>query len=189
MSRRGLLAGLGAAVLLGAAAPAEAARRRGAAPPPPPLPPPTGIGDGSLTLVNANTRERLSIAFVRRRRYDPAALRRLAHFFRDWREDEARPIDPELFDTLSEAQRRLGGRPLLLTCGFRTAETNRIVGGDPGSLHVVGKAADVAVPGVPVDRLHRTLLDLRVGGVGFYPARRFCHVDVGPVRTWADTDA
>lgn len=98
-------------------------------------------------------------------------------------------MDPELFDTLSETQRRLGGRSLLLTCGFRTPETNRIVGGEPNSLHLVGKAADITVPGVPVDRLHRTLLDLRVGGVGFYPARRFCHVDVGPVRTWADLEA
>jgi uncharacterized protein YcbK (DUF882 family) len=138
--------------------------------------------------VNANTRERLSLEFVRRRQYDPAALRRLAHFFRDWREDEARPMDPELFDALSEAQRRMGGRPMLLTSGFRTPETNRMVGGDPRSLHLFGKAADVTVPGVPVERLHRTLLDLGVGGVGFYPARRFCHVDVGVVRTWTEDD-
>jgi uncharacterized protein YcbK (DUF882 family) len=108
---------------------------------------------GGLTLVNASTRERLSIVFVRRRRDDPAALRRLAHVFRDRREGEVLPIGPELFDTLSETQRRLGGGPILLTCGFRTAETNRMV-----------------------------------GGVGFYPVRRFCHVDVGPVRARSGMD-
>ena len=40
--------------------------------------------------------------------------------------------------------------------------------------------------GVDLSRLHRAALSLRAGGVGFYPNSGFVHVDVGPVRQWAE---
>jgi uncharacterized protein YcbK (DUF882 family) len=46
------------------------------------------------------------------------------------------------------------------------------------------RAADVRLPGVPLSALHGAALGLRRGGVGFYPASDFIHVDTGPVRIW-----
>jgi uncharacterized protein YcbK (DUF882 family) len=47
-----------------------------------------------------------------------------------------------------------------------------------------GQAIDIRVGGVPLDALHRAALDLRRGGVGYYPASDFVHVDTGRVRHW-----
>jgi len=42
---------------------------------------------------------------------------------------------------------------------------------------------------VDLAKLHQTALGLRRGGVGYYPADNFVHVDVGPVRQWLGTQA
>jgi uncharacterized protein YcbK (DUF882 family) len=45
-------------------------------------------------------------------------------------------------------------------------------------------AMDIRIPGVPLARLRDAALALGRGGVGFYPASDFVHVDVGRVRRW-----
>jgi uncharacterized protein YcbK (DUF882 family) len=52
------------------------------------------------------------------------------------------------------------------------------------SLHMTGQAVDVRLPGIPLASLRRAALDLKAGGVGYYPQSGFVHVDVGPVRSW-----
>jgi hypothetical protein len=47
-----------------------------------------------------------------------------------------------------------------------------------------GQAADISLRGSSLGQLHRAALSLRGGGVGYYPAHGFVHVDVGPIRTW-----
>jgi uncharacterized protein YcbK (DUF882 family) len=42
----------------------------------------------------------------------------------------------------------------------------------------------VRVEGVALDHLQKAALDLQTGGVGFYPASNFVHMDVGRVRRW-----
>ena len=53
-----------------------------------------------------------------------------------------------------------------------------------GSLHLKGQAIDIRLGDVPLDRLRRSALALRAGGVGYYPASNFVHVDTGRVRFW-----
>ena len=53
-----------------------------------------------------------------------------------------------------------------------------------GSLHMVGKAIDIRVPGVELDHLRAAARSLQLGGVGFYPGSNFVHVDTGRVRFW-----
>ena len=52
------------------------------------------------------------------------------------------------------------------------------------SLHMKGKAIDISVPGVGLDKLRRVALNLRYGGVGYYPGPGFVHIDSGNFRIW-----
>ena len=45
-------------------------------------------------------------------------------------------------------------------------------------------ASDIRLPDVELSHLHQAALSLSRGGVGYYPASDFVHVDVGPVRRW-----
>ena len=63
------------------------------------------------------------------------------------------------------------GVPVVITSGYRTAEHNAAVGGSKSSQHLLGRAADFYVEGVPVATVAayaETLLSGR-GGIGRYP--------------------
>jgi uncharacterized protein YcbK (DUF882 family) len=45
-------------------------------------------------------------------------------------------------------------------------------------------AIDFRIPGVSSKVVAQTALSLRAGGVGFYPASDFVHIDSGRVRSW-----
>ena len=62
---------------------------------------------------------------------------------------------PEVIDNLRrlcqsvlEPLRVKLGRPVVITSGYRCAALNSAVGGSPTSHHVLGRAADVLVPGL-----------------------------------------
>ena len=64
-----------------------------------------------------------------------------------------------------------GLHPAALTSGYRTAAHNAAVGGSKSSQHLLGRAADFHVEGVPVAAVAayaETLLPSR-GGIGRYP--------------------
>ena len=52
------------------------------------------------------------------------------------------------------------------------------------SLHLKGKAIDIRLTDIPLEHLRRAALGARRGGVGYYKASNFVHVDTGRVRTW-----
>ncbi len=54
------------------------------------------------------------------------------------------------------------------------------------SQHMLGKAIDFYIPGVPLDQLRAAGLRAQRGGVGFYPTSGapFVHMDTGSVRHW-----
>lgn len=63
------------------------------------------------------------------------------------------------------------GKPVHITSGYRTAAHNAAVGGSKSSQHLLGRAADFYVEGVPVAAVAayaETLLPSR-GGIGRYP--------------------
>jgi uncharacterized protein YcbK (DUF882 family) len=45
-------------------------------------------------------------------------------------------------------------------------------------------AVDLTIPGRPLRAVRAAALDLRRGGVGYYPGTGFVHLDTGPVRAW-----
>ena len=53
------------------------------------------------------------------------------------------------------------------------------------SLHMEGRAVDVRLSGYPIESLRDLALAKRAGGVGYYPASDFVHLDLGAVRSWS----
>ena len=146
-----------------------------------------------LSFFNTHTGERLKTAYCCGGVYQPDALTRINHILRDFRANEVKPIDPVLLDLLHE----LGGtleidQPFHIISGYRSANTNGLLrergGSHTGvaskSLHMLGKAIDIRVPGVKLDHLQGAARSLKLGGVGYYPSSNFVHVDTGRVRYW-----
>ena len=153
----------------------------------------SGRRERVLSFFHTHTGERLKIAYCCDGQYQPEALAQLNHLLRDFRVDEQKDIDPALFDLLHE----LGGvletdQPYHIISGYRSPLTNALLrergGSHTGvasrSLHMVGKAMDIRVPGVKLDHLRGAAASLKLGGVGFYPTSNFVHVDTGRVRYW-----
>jgi len=174
LSRRRVLAFAGAALASAAARPALAA--------------PGIVYYRRLALYNVNTGESYNSIFWANDFYIPQGLKSLNWALRDFHTNTTHPIDRRLLDLLAALQEKLGtNEPFLLTSGYRTPETNaRLVaeGAAVNSLHMQGQAADISLRGRSLDQLHRAALSLHGGGVGYYPAHGFVHVDVGPIRTW-----
>ena len=147
----------------------------------------------TLSFFNTHTGERLKATYCCDGKYEPEALKQLNHILRDFRANEIKPIDPGLFDMLHELSGTLEtDQPFHIISGYRSPNTNTLLrqrgGGHTGvaskSLHMVGKAIDIRVPGVKLDHLRAAASSLKIGGVGYYPASNFVHVDTGRVRYW-----
>ncbi len=74
-----------------------------------------------LTLNNLHTGESLKAEFFDGRGYIQDELARLNHFFRDFRANKVKAIDPGLFDQLFRLQGLLGtSKPVQLISGYRS---------------------------------------------------------------------
>jgi uncharacterized protein YcbK (DUF882 family) len=146
----------------------------------------------TLSLYNIHTKETETITFKRDGKFDQAALKRVNRFMRDWRRDVETTMDPALIDLIWTLHKQLGSqKPVHIISGYRSAETNaklrRTRGGQAKrSNHILGKAADIHFPDVPVKTLRNSALVQEAGGVGYYPTSGipFVHVDTGKVRMW-----
>ncbi len=147
----------------------------------------------SLHLFHTHTGERIDIVYRRGNTYLPSALEKLDFFLRDWRTDQVHHYDPRVFDLLHDLLASIG-RPdgeINVICGYRTPQTNEFLrtrsahtGVAVHSLHMQAEAIDIRLPGLSTARLRDAALGLNRGGVGYYPASDFVHVDVGRVRHW-----
>lgn len=154
---------------------------------------PNAAADRVLSFFNTHTGERLRTAYCCAGDYQPEALKAIDYILRDFRANEIKSIDRKLLDLLHE----LGGtletdQPLHIISGYRSPHTNAMLrsrggatsGVASGSLHQVGKAIDIRIPGVRLDHLRAAARSLKLGGVGYYPSSNFVHVDTGRVRYW-----
>jgi uncharacterized protein YcbK (DUF882 family) len=146
-----------------------------------------------LRLYHAHTNERLEVVYRSGDRYLPEALERLDHYLRDYRTGDVRHYDPRLFDVLHDLTESVGkpNAEIEVFCGYRTPRTNEFLrtrnahtGVARHSLHMLAEAIDIRVPAVPTLQLRNAALALHRGGVGYYAASNFVHVDVGRVRRW-----
>ncbi len=145
-----------------------------------------------IKLMHSHTGDMVSVVYRIGDTYVPEALDQLNQFLRDSHNEEVNQYDPRTFDVLHTMLAKLGkpDAPIDVLSGYRSQETNdelRASGTTNAaehSQHIVAKAVDLRVPGVPAPLLRDAALSLNAGGVGYYPKSQFVHVDVGPVRKW-----
>lgn len=143
-----------------------------------------------LALKSLHTDESLEVEYWCDGAYVPAALDALEHLLRDFRNDARHPIDPRLFDILSEVATRLEVEPeFAVISGYRSPVTNAMLherssGVAARSLHLEGRAIDVRLARTDCAALANMGLALARGGVGYYRRSDFVHLDTGRVRTW-----
>jgi uncharacterized protein YcbK (DUF882 family) len=143
-----------------------------------------------IALLNLHTDERLEIEYFRDGAYLPEALSAIEVLLRDYRTGERHAIDPALMDYLHAVARAAGVDPSFrVISGYRSPQTNAMLherssGVAQRSLHMDGRAIDVRIAGVDCADLAARALDLKRGGVGYYRASDFVHLDTGAFRSW-----
>ena len=146
----------------------------------------------TISMHHVHTGEDITITYKRDGRYDAAALAKLNWFLRDWRRGEETSMDPRLIDLVWEVQRESNtNEPIQVVCGYRSPQTNAMLrrrseGVAQFSQHMLGRAMDFYIPGIPLGQLRVIGLRLQRGGVGFYPTSGspFVHMDVAGIRMW-----
>lgn len=143
-----------------------------------------------LAFLNLHTGEKLQRTYWVQGEYDDGALAEIDHILRDFRTDEVLSIDRNLLDVLSALRFTTGlPYPFHIISGYRSPRTNAMLrrksaGVAKKSLHMKGQAIDVRLSGLPLAELRKAALELRAGGVGYYPGSGFIHLDTGRVRSW-----
>lgn len=144
----------------------------------------------SLAFYNTHTNEELWICYCRNGKYDQGALREIDYLLRDHRSNRIKSIDTRLLDLLHTISLKTKtGAPFHVISGYRSPETNTMLrkngrGVASRSMHMLGKAIDIRLPGFSTRRLRKVAIETKGGGVGYYARSDFIHVDTGRVRYW-----
>lgn len=153
----------------------------------------TALANGdtrTLSFVHAHRNDVITVSFRVNGNYDRAALAKLNHFLRDWRNDAQTNMDPRLFDVIWESYRSVGASgPVLVLSAYRSPNTNEMLRRRSravanNSQHMHGKALDFRFQNVNMHRVREVAIKMQRGGVGWYAGSNFVHLDVGSVRTW-----
>ncbi|MGD9965027.1 MAG: DUF882 domain-containing protein [Hyphomonadaceae bacterium] len=143
-----------------------------------------------LAFLNTHTGDTFSDAYWVNGDYIPDAMAAIDHVMRDHRSGETHAIDPRLLDQLHTLKGLVSASaPFQIISGYRSPTTNAALHANSSgvasrSLHMDGRAIDIRVGGVELPRLRDAALGMRAGGVGYYEASDFIHVDTGRVRRW-----
>jgi uncharacterized protein YcbK (DUF882 family) len=143
-----------------------------------------------LKFDHTHTGEKLTVEYARGDHYFPDALAAVNHLLRDFRNGDVHTIDRDLLDLLHRlTELTETSRPFQVISGYRSPVTNSMLrskseGVAAHSLHLRGMAIDIRLGDVPLPRLRDAVLAAARGGVGYYPASNFVHVDTGRVRRW-----
>ena len=145
-----------------------------------------------LSFYHTHTGKRLDVVYARNGAYVPSALDEINRFLFDFRTGDAAEMDPELLDLIYDVRATLGSDGTYqVVSAYRSPKTNEMLRGRnkntgvaKNSQHLLGKAIDVRLEGVSTRELRDTALAMRRGGVGFYEASDFVHMDTGRPRSW-----
>jgi uncharacterized protein YcbK (DUF882 family) len=156
----------------------------------------TAVANGdtrTIYLHHTHTNEDIAATYLVNGQYDSNVLKQLNWFLRDWRRDEPTNMDPRLFDVVWEAYRgaEASNQVINVVSAYRSPETNAMLRSRSRAVakysqHMLGKAMDTTMPGLPMSHIREIGMRMQRGGVGYYPNANtpFVHLDVGNVRSW-----
>lgn len=151
---------------------------------------PAGDLPRSLSFFNTHTDEKIETVYWCDGSYCTPGLKEIDHVLRDHRTGEVKEIDRSLLDLLHEVRSETSvSEPFHVISGYRSPASNALLrreghGVAAHSFHLQGRAIDIRLPGIGLGRLRDIAVRLGRGGVGYYRASDFVHLDVGPPRTW-----
>ncbi|HMK56253.1 MAG TPA: DUF882 domain-containing protein [Dissulfurispiraceae bacterium] len=147
--------------------------------------------DGKLTLLNIHTNDKVTVRYRNASGgYEPEALKELNWVLRCHYTGQIHDIDRNVIEIVNLVDKSFGGNnEICIISGYRSPEYNKLLIGEgrhvvKNSMHLVGKAMDVRIPGVDLCKLRDEALKLKLGGVGYYKESNFVHLDSGRIRTW-----
>lgn len=158
----------------------------------------TAVSQGSLisderelSFYHTHTGKRLDVVYSRDGAYVASALEEINRFLFDFRTGDAAEMDPELLDLIYDVREALGSDATYqVISAYRSPKTNEMLRGQSQnsvakkSQHLLGKAIDVRLEGVKTATLRDQALAMKRGGVGYYEASDFVHMDTGRPRSW-----
>lgn len=153
--------------------------------------PPAPEPEFRLRLFHTHTNQHLDLVYRVGDHYLPEAMDSLNEFLGDFRTGRMKQFDPRLFDLLVDLT-KAAGKPdaeISILSAYRSPESNAYLrrvsrGVAKHSLHMQAEAMDIRVPNVKTAQLRKLAMNMKRGGVGYYPRSNFIHVDVGEVRYW-----
>ena len=84
--------------------------------------------DRTISFYGVNTKETLTIQYMKNGKHIPEAMEKINWMLRDWRKDEPTQMDPDLIDLLRLARRKPNHISILLHDGAIYAVTERQTG-------------------------------------------------------------
>ena len=147
-------------------------------------------GERAIAFHNLHTGERLETVYWADGAYLGENLGAIDRVLRDHRTGEVTRMDPKLMDLLYSLRRNVDSDAAFqIISGYRSPKTNALLRGKSRgvakrSLHMQGRAIDLALPGRDLKGLRKAALAMKAGGVGYYPKPGFLHLDTGRVRFW-----
>jgi uncharacterized protein YcbK (DUF882 family) len=145
----------------------------------------------TLAFRHTHTGERETVTYWCDGDYRVDALQLLDRLLRDHRTGESTRMDRALLDMLYQLQQAVG------VCGefeiisaYRSPKTNQMLrqkssGVAKRSLHMQGRAIDIRLRGCDLKHLRDQAVAMKAGGVGYYAASGFIHIDTGSCRYWS----
>jgi uncharacterized protein YcbK (DUF882 family) len=153
------------------------------------------FNEGKITLYNTHFKERHLFKFRDGYgEYVPKMLEEINYFMRCNYDNKYTEMDIATIEMINYVAQLLGAREIHINSAYRTPEYNAILARKSenvarNSFHMLGKAVDYSIPGVPIRKVCQYAQLARnyfgYGGVGYYPRQDFVHNDSGPLRTWA----
>lgn len=145
-----------------------------------------------LMFYHTHTHKHLTVVYWEDGRYVDDALDEINGFLADFRTGDAVAMDRELLDLIYDVRDSLGSDGTYqIISAYRSPKTNEMLrnrnassGVAKKSQHLLGKAIDVRLTDVPTAKLRDAAIRLQRGGVGYYEASNFVHMDTGRVRRW-----
>src|SRR5262249_60505236 len=82
----------------------------------------------TISFYAVNTKETLTIQYMKNGKHIPEAMEKINWILRDWRKDEPTQMDPDLIDLVWEVHNELrSAEPINVISGYRSRDTNELL--------------------------------------------------------------